>query len=154
MPTIQQSATKSTGGKSDRKRLYRRPRPESDEEYMDSDPPSTSGAPEAPVVPMTTRQRADKADVSFHVLWTCKLLTPLQWCYSCVDGGGLMSCDLCDRTICDKCVTLQTPTGDIHKLGYQFACPTCHTQFYFNLRKTYSPYFVCAFHLFMLNVRT
>jgi hypothetical protein len=69
MSGFQQSAMKSTGGKSDRKRLYKkRSRPMSDEDYVDPAPQSSSAVVQVPAAPMTTRQSAVKADVSCHVV--------------------------------------------------------------------------------------
>jgi hypothetical protein len=67
-------------------------------------------------------------------------LTPLQWCYSCVDGGDLVICGLCDRAICTTtCLDLPIKFEDVQGSNYTFACPKCHDNYY---DKTPAPYFV------------
>ena len=152
MVHTQQSAVKSTGGISERRPPPSRPRAASRRaiDAIMSSPPSSprlASPPAARQVQQRGRGQGStnnaNVDVRYLILQIILCLTTLQWCYSCVDRGDMIICDLCSRTICTiRCIKLP----NIESLGssqYWFACPTCHNDVY---KKNPSPYFVSCFH--------
>ena len=120
-----------------------------------SSPLASPAAPAAQLLEQTKPKRIQKksvgleGDVHYFISWTfpcnfcfsLSFFSFLQWCYSCMDGGMLVICDLCNRAICmTRCITLPLNYEDLTSAkNLSFACPTCHNDAY---RKTPRPYFV------------
>ncbi|KAH9984523.1 hypothetical protein BJV77DRAFT_966060 [Russula vinacea] len=107
MPRTQQSAMKSTGGVS-----VKMPPPKArssrDLRDVEMSPPQLS-------VPM--RRQPDSVATKLA-----------NWCYSCMDGGNLLACDLCERVICTmRCLEIPILFEELEKSSssYRFQGGTC-----------------------------
>ena len=137
MARTTQSARKSTGGRGIRSPIGSRKvtRRNTDNKNL-------------PVVPRRAPEPICKkmdADVSKLIATLFFAEVSTQWCYSCIDGGDLMLCDVCDRAMCTtRCMEIPVPIAQCEKLC--FICPSCHNTHY---RKNLQPYFVILFDLFV-----
>jgi hypothetical protein len=146
MPRTQQSAIKSTGGRSERKPLRTRGNVHYDTSDVHmSSPPALPSLPGQAQEKAVAKAKALDLDVSNHSFLNIYLLTAsLQWCYSCIDGGNLVMCDLCDRAICTtRCLKFPIEFTEVKKSNLGFACPTCHNDYYHRLKMA-MPYFVSS----------
>ena len=150
MPQVQQSAIKSTGSNAERRPL--RTARSSDEDVRMASPPPASPPRVLQARRNTTRGRVaprsqtqnPHSDVS-NLIFNLHIFNFWQWCYSCLDGGDLIICDLCARAICmDRCIKFDLKFEELDP--YKFVCPSCHND-YSRVSKTMSPYFVISFHL-------
>ncbi|THH05935.1 hypothetical protein EW146_g9766 [Bondarzewia mesenterica] len=75
----------------------------------------TSAAANTPLTaPAVERSGADSLGQQLYSLW----------CYICHNGGCLMDCSCCSRTVCTMCVQFpEIPNADVI-----FVCPHCHAQ--------------------------
>jgi hypothetical protein len=142
MPKPRRTAMRSTGGKSERMAPPKK-RPSEDVHMTSPPPPEQVQRRE---IGMSKRRRGNvTSEVSNAFIEISPPLTHLQWCFSCVNGGELLTCELCDRSICHpKCVTLPVELDALKESDFAFACPTCHTDYFFKEKKTYRPYFVSS----------
>lgn len=146
-----QSAIKSTGGRAERKSLpsRRSANARTRDIIMSSPLPITPPQAMRDLPAGHTVREADVRNLSILLLL---LFTLAQWCYSCVDGGNLIVCNLCARALCTKCIQLPISYEDLAKSNYWFACPTCHYEQ--EDKRKRAQYFVRHIFLFRLTTQS
>jgi hypothetical protein len=141
MPRTKASARKSTGGTSVRKSLKANSNAGSigKDIAMSSPPPSPAE--------LTKTENTNCSVRHFYSFLQLIIEPSPQWCYSCVDGGLLIICDKCSRTMCYK-TCLELPCLVEQVKPYIFICPTCHNDYHRAKGRTPQPYYVCSSQMF------